>query len=249
MLLRQLFNYRFNKGDGLDGHSFGNLFLTALTELTGSTETAVQEMGSLLGIKGRVLPVTLTNANLGARLDNGKIVMGEANLDRREVDPDVPIDYVFLDPVAFVHPSTAQAIEEADAIVIGPGDLYTSIIPNLLVEGVTDAIQRSMGQRIYICNLMTKQGESNGFKASDFIREIQSYLGSRSLPEHAIINSEALPEKIIQRYAREGSAPVVFDEEASRELVPNVVAVPLMAVGNFVRHDTKRLADAILGLL
>ncbi len=249
MLLRQLFNYRFSKGGGLDGHSFGNLFLTALTDLTGSMETAIEEMGNLLGIKGRVLPVTLTNSNLGARLDNGKIVMGEANLDRREVDPDVPIDYVFLDPAAFVHPTTAQAIEQADAIVIGPGDLYTSIIPNLLVEGVTDAIQRSKGQRIYVCNLMTKRGESDGFKASDFIREVQSYLGSRSLPEHAIMNSEPFPEKIVQRYAREGSAPVVFDEEGCSELVPNVVAVPLIAVGNFVRHDTARMADAILSVL
>ena len=249
MLLRQLFNYRFDKGNGLHGHSFGNLFLTALTEVTGSTEAAIGEVGRLLGIKGQVLPVTLTNASLGARLDNGKEVMGEANIDRRVVDPDVAIDYVFLQPNAYVYPLTAKTIEEADAVVIGPGDLYTSIIPNLLVDGVADAIQRSKGKKIYVCNLMTKHGESDGFKASDFIKEVQSYLGSRTVPEYAIVNSEALPEKVIQHYAPERSAPVEYDEEACQALVPHLVAKPLLAVGAFVRHDPQRLARAILGII
>ena len=249
MLLRQLFNYRFDKGNGLDGHSFGNLFLTALTEVTGSTEAAISEVGRLLGIKGQVLPVTLTNASLGARLDNGKEVMGEANIDRRVVDPEVAIDYVFLQPKAYVYPLTAKTIEEADAVVIGPGDLYTSIIPNLLVDGVSDAIQRSKGKKIYVCNLMTKHGESDGFKASDFIKEVQSYLGSRSVPEYVIVNTEALPEKVIQRYAPERSAPVDYDEEACPALVPHLVAKPLLAVGAFVRHDPQRLARTILGII
>ena len=249
MLLRQLFNYRFDKGNGLDGHSFGNLFLTALTEVTGSTEAAISEAGRLLGIKGQVLPVTLTNVSLGARLDNGKEVMGEANIDRRVVDPEVAIDYVFLQPKAYVYPLTAKTIEEADAVVIGPGDLYTSIIPNLLVDGVSDAIQRSKGKKIYVCNLMTKHGESDGFKASDFIKEVQSYLGSRSVPEYVIVNSEALPEKVIQRYAPERSAPVDYDEEACQALVPHLVAKPLLAVGAFVRHDPQRLARTILGII
>ena len=158
MLLRQLFNYRFDRGSGLDGHSYGNLFLTALPEITGSTEAAIREAGRLLGIKGQVLPVTLTNVSLCARLENGKEVIGEANLDRRTVDPDVPIDYVFLKPNAFVYPETAQALEKADAIVIGPGDLYTSVIANLVVDGVAAAIRRSPAKKIYICNLMTKLG-------------------------------------------------------------------------------------------
>ncbi len=249
LLLRQLFNYRFDKGAGLGGHSFGNLFLTALTEVTGSTETAVKEMGRLLGIKGQVLPVTMTNAHLVARLQNGKVVHGEAHIDHREVDPHVPIDYVYLEPKAFVCPDTAQAILDADAVVIGPGDIYSSILPNLLVDGVSDAILQSRGKRIYVCNLMTKPGESDGFKASDFVREIQTYLGSRSALEYAIVNSEPLPDKVIQRYKAEGSDPVEFDEAACRELVANVVARPLVAVGNFVRHDPKRLAQTIIELL
>ena len=245
LVLRQLFNYRFDKGAGLGGHSFGNLFLTALTEVTGSIETAIHEMGRLLGIKGRVLPVTLTNSNLTARLRNGKIVKGEANIDHREVDPQVPIDYVYLEPAAFVYQETAQAIEEADALVIGPGDLYSSIVPNLLVKGVCDAILRCKGKRIYVCNLMTKPGESDGFKASDFIREIHTYLESKSILQYAIVNTGELPPNVVERYHLEGAVPVVFDEEACRDLVPNVIAKPLVSVGNLVRHDPLRLAEAI----
>ena len=249
MLLRQLFNYRFDKGTGLGGHSFGNLFLTALTEITGSTDAAIREAGRLLGIKGQVLPVTLTNVALGARLENGKEVIGEANLDRRIVDPDVPIDYVFLKPKAFVYPLTAQTLETADAIVIGPGDLYTSIITNLLVDGVTSAIRRSKAKKIYICNLMTKHGESDGFKASDFVREVCSYLGDESALDYVIVNNAPLPEKILQRYAPERSFPVECDEAECKRLVPGVVAADLLAVGQFVRHDSQRLADTILRIV
>ena len=249
MVLRQLFNYRFNKGNGLDGHSFGNLFLTALTEVTGSAERAIGEMGRLLNIKGRVLPVTLTNSNLCARLQNGTTVVGETNLDHREIEPEVPIDYVYLEPSAFVHPLTAEAIIEADAIVIGPGDLYTSIVPNLLVEGVNEALARSRGVRIYVCNLMTKPAESDGFKASDFIREVQNYLGSRAALNHVIVNNQLLPGRTAERYQGERSTQVAFDEEACVALVDDLLPRPLMAVGNFVRHDPDLLADAIFELL
>ena len=150
MVLRGLFNYRFDRGNGLDGHSFGNLFLTALTEITGSAEQAIDEMGRLLNIKGRVLPVTLANADLCARLRDGSAIVGETNIDRRGGGNGAPIDHVYLEPSAAVHPPTAAAIEEADAIVIGPGDLYTSIVPNLLVEGVTEALARSQ-RRPHLC--------------------------------------------------------------------------------------------------
>lgn len=249
MVLRQLFNYRFNKGNGLGGHNFGNLFLTVLTEVTGSTEAAIQEMGRLLSIKGRVLPVTLTDAHLHARLRNGKVIVGEANIDRRQLDLEVAIERVYLEPKAAIHASTAAALAEADAIVIGPGDLYTSIVPNLLVEGVAEAIRKSRAKRVYVCNLMTKPGESDGFKASDFISTIQTYLGSTEVPEYVLINSEKLPPETQKRYAGEGSDPVVHDEAACRKLVANVVSAPLVAVGSFVRHDPRRLAEAVLALI
>lgn len=246
MLLRQLFVYRFSRGDGLNGHSFGNLFLTALTEITGSTEAAIREAGRLLGIKGQVLPVTLTNASLVAKLKNGKEVVGEANLDHRTVDPDVPIDYVFLKPNAFVNPVTARTLEEADAIIIGPGDLYSSVIANLVVDGVAAAIRKSKAKKIYVCNLMTKHGESDGFKASDFISEVCAYLGAHEVLDCAIVNNSPLPEKIIQRYAPERSLPVEYDDVACKKLVRHVLAADLFAVGQFVRHDPARLTEAIL---
>ena len=249
MILRQLFNYRFDKGSGLDGHSFGNLFLTALTEITGSTDAAILEAGRLLNIKGQVLPVTLTNASLGARLENGREIVGEANLDHRTIDPDVPIDYVFLRPTAFVYQETARTLEAADAIVIGPGDLYTSVIANLVVDGVTAAIRRSRARKILVCNLMTKHGESDGFKASDFVREVSSYLGFQNALDCLIVNSAPLPEKVLQRYAPEGSFPVEFDEAECERLVPHTVAGDFLAIGQFVRHDSQRLAEAILNVV
>ena len=248
-VLRQLFNYRFDRGNGLDGHSFGNLFLTALTEVTGGTETAIQEMGRLLGIKGQVLPVTLTNSHLFARLRNGAVIEGETNMDRRTAYPGVPIDYVYLQPKASVSPVTAHAIEDADAVVIGPGDLYTSILANLAVDGVSEAILRSRGKRIYVCNIMTKPGESDGFKASDFIGEVNTYLGAKSALHCVLVNTQGLDAHVVQQYAAEGASPVEFDEDACRGLAANVVGAPLSTVGNFVRHDPSLLAEAILKLL
>ena len=250
MVLRGLFNYRFDRGNGLDGHSFGNLFLTALTEITGSAEQAIDEMGRLLNIKGRVLPVTLASVDLCARLGDGSVIVGETNIDRRGGGNGAPIDHVYLDPSAAVHPPTAAAIEEADAIVIGPGDLYTSIVPNLLVEGVTEALARSRAVRIYVCNLMTKPGESDGFKASDFIREVARYLGPNAPLDHVIVNDQPLPGPVAERYRDEGSTQVVFDEGACRALVDGVLARPLAAMGGgLVRHDPHRLAAAVFEAL
>jgi uncharacterized cofD-like protein len=247
--LKSLLEYRFKSGNGLSGHSFGNLFLTALINLTGRTDKAVDELGRLLGIQGRVLPVTLTNTNLCARLKNGKTVVGEAHLDIRTSDPDVPIDYVYLQHKAKVLRETAKALEEADLIVIGPGDLYTSIVPNLLVAGVPQAIQRSKAKTVYICNLVTKHGETDGFTASRYIREIQRYLGNHGALDAVLVNTTPLPKALIPRYAAEKSYPVAFDRAACQALVPSVVARPLLTATKVVRHDSRALAKAVIGLL
>lgn len=230
-MLRHLFFYRFSKGLGLNGHSFGNLFLTALTEITGSTESAIAEAGRTLGIKGQVLTVTLTNSQLCARLVDGTEIIGEADIDVRKEKPDVRMDYLFLDPKAFVHPSVVTAMESADAIVIGPGDLYTSIIPNLLVDGVPEAIAGCKGPKIYACNLMTIYGESDGFQASDFIREVQEYLGSLARLDYTIVNSTPFPEKALNRYRLEKAFPVEVDAAECEKLVPHVVEAPLLSPG------------------
>src|SRR5579859_1676023 len=188
MLLRQLFEYRFDRGLGLNGHSFGNLLLTALSGILGSMDRAVDEAGRLLGICGRVLPVTLTNTTLCATLANGFEICGETDIDIRKSHHSVPIAEVRLKPNATVNPPVLDAIAQADLIVMGPGDLYTSTIPNLLVGGVAEAIRQARGRRVYVCNVMTKRGETDNFSASEFIREIKRYLGSDSALDCAVLD-------------------------------------------------------------
>lgn len=175
--LRQLLEYRFENGEGLKGHSLGNLLLVALEKMTGRADLAIAEAGRILDVRGRVLPITLTHTYLCARLADGTIIKGESNIDIRRVRPDLKILDVFLDEPAMVFSSVKKAILGADLIVLCPGDLYTSLVPNLLVDGVCRAIFQSKAKLVYVCSLMTKYGETDGFSASDFIKEIQRYLG------------------------------------------------------------------------
>lgn len=197
-LMARLFDYRFNAGNGLNGHSFGNLFLTALTEITGDAATAIAEASRMLSIKGTVLPVTLTKSTLMARLKDGSEVVGEANIDQRKEKLDVTIDYIYLNPKAYAYPPVLEAISRADAVVMGPGDIYTSILPNLLVEDVAQAIRDSSAVKICVCNLMTKPGESDGFKASDFVNLIREYLGTSSPLDYVVVNNAPYPERLLQ---------------------------------------------------
>ena len=248
-LLARLFDYRFNAGNGLLGHSFGNLFLTALTEITGNTATAIAEASRMLAIKGTVLPVTLTKSTLVARLKNGTEVVGESNIDQRKEKPDVGIDYVYLDPKAYAYPPVLEAIEGADAIVMGPGDIYTSILANLLVEDVSQAIKSSKAVKICVCNLMTKPGESDGFKASDFVNLIREYLGTTSALDYLVVNSSPYPDRQLQRYSSFDQHPVEVDLEECGEVVHGVVQEPLLSAGVYLRHDPHSLARAIMGVL
>lgn len=249
MMLRKLFEYRFDRGNGLNGHSFGNLFLTALTELTGRTEQAISEAARLLGVKGTVLPVTLSDSRLCAELEDGTVIYGESNIDIRAENPEGRISRVYLAPPAAANPAALAAFERADVIVIGPGDLYTSILPNLLVAGVPEAIERSPAIRIYVCNLMTKHGETDGFRASDFVREVQRYLGVASSLDRVIVNdSSDFPEYLLQRYALEKAFPVEADLARCADLGPQPHFYPLAATGTLLRHDPTKLARVILDI-
>lgn len=246
MLLRQLFEYRFDRGLGLNGHTFGNLLITALTDILGGEDKAVDAAGQLLNIRGQVLPVTLTSSTLCARLADGHVIRGETDIDVRKVRHDVAIEEVFLDPPAEASPEAAEAIRTADLIVLGPGDLYTSIIPNLLVRGIPEAIRDSRARRVYVCNVMTKAGETDGFPASRFIREINRYLGTDAL-DCAVLNyHESLPRQLYDRYKAEGSEPVAIDLGPCYELVPQLMIRALTATGALVRHDPELLARTLL---
>ena len=247
LVLRQLFNYRFSKGGGLEGHSFGNIFITGLTEVTGGIDKAIEEAGKILGIRGKVLPVTLSNSNLVARLVNGKESMGEKNIDIRKENPDIKIDYIYLDPQAYAHKPVLEEIESADVIVLGPGDLYTSVLPNLLVDGVVEAINFSRAKKVYICNLMTKHGESDGFSASDFVKEVRNYLDEGEL-DYVVVNFGVLPEKIVQRYSKEKAYPVEVNTEDVKKLAKNVFAKPIASVSTLLRHDSGKIARIIVDI-
>lgn len=248
LTLRQLFNYRFAKGEGLEGHSFGNLFITALSDIAGGADKAIVEAGRILGIRGKVYPVTLTHSNLIARLEDGSEIVGETNIDVRKEKANVRIDYVYLDPRAYAYPEVLREIETADVIVLGPGDLYTSVIPNLLVDGVVDSINYSRAKKVYICNLMTKHGESDGFAASDFVREIRTYLENGKL-DYVVLNKGPLPEKIVKRYReQEKTEPVEADVEEVKKLAKNVVTKPLATAGTLLRHDVGKIARIIVDI-
>lgn len=245
-ILRDLFEYRFNKGIGLNGHSFGNLLLTAMTEITGSMDAAIQDASRLLNVRGIVLPVTTDNVRLCAELEDGSIIRGEHNIDVRTAAPEVRIKRVFLAPSARLYRPARDAILEADVIVMGPGDLYTSLLPNLLVEGLSEAIMANQGQHIYVCNLMTKHGETDGFKASDFIKEVGSYIAGPGSFSDMIVNTEYIPSHILDKYALEKAYPVAPDIDECRKHVTSVYAGPLVTRGELVRHDPTRLARLIM---
>lgn len=246
--LRELFNYRFTTGD-LKDHSFGNIFLSTLEKITGNFDLAVKEAGKILNIGGDVIPVTLDNVTLYAELANGIIIKGEANIDVPKHDPTLPIKKVWLSPEASINSSARKAILSADMIVIGPGDLYTSLVPNLLVKGVVSAVRKSKAKKIYICNLMTKFGETHGFKAQDFVGVIEKYLGIGIL-DYAVFNNKKPLTVILQRYLQENSH---FIDASGLDLnckKPKHILVDLLEPGLFVRHSPrKKLAKILLSLL
>ena len=245
--LRRLFEYRFATGEGLDGHSFGNLFLTALSDITGGLVPAIAAATRILNTRGRVIPVTHDDVHLCAELEDGTVIRGEGRIDVREVRPDVPISRVFLDPPGRANPDALAAIVSADLVVIGPGDLYTSILPNLLVDGLADAVNVSTGALVYVCNVMTKRGETGGYAASDFAGRIASYLGRERL-DYVLVNDGTIPAEILGRYAEEGAEPVAIDGRLS-EVADNVVAADLVSRGDYARHDSERLAGRLVEIL
>lgn len=245
--LRTASEFRFSSDSSLKGHSLGNLLLAALTSLHHNVEDAISEMSRMLDIKDKVIPVALDPADLCADLEDGSQLRGESTIDLR--GGNMPrIKNMFLEPVVDANPRALEAIENADAIVLGPGDLYTSIVPNLLARGFADAVARSKAPKIYVCNLMTKLGETEGFTTSDFASEIVRYLGGTSL-DCVLVNSRPVPSDALVKYASEGAVPVVHDEANIYPFSRSVMAVPLSINHPKVRHDPERVSEAVLSSL
>ncbi len=243
-LVTDLFQYRFSEGDGLTGHSFGNLFLAAMTGITGNFDKAVKESSRVLNIKGRVMPATLETVRLCATLADGTVVRGETNISKSRE----PIVRLTLEP-AGSQPlrEVLDAIRDADAIVLGPGSLYTSILPNFLVDGIADAVANSSAVKVYICNVMTQPGETDAFTASEHVRVLLEQASQR-ICDTVVINEQP-PRKLLDRYAEEGQIPVAPDRTQIEAMGLRVVGASVVSETSTVRHDSNRLADVVLKLI
>ena len=251
LILRKLFQYRFAKGVGVSGMTFGNLFLVALANIVKSQTKAIEMASELLRIRGRVLPVSLDHVDLVAEYMDSSKVIGEHNIDEPEHNGRIRIKKLYTNPKAKIDPHTREAINGADIIVIGPGGFYTTVIANLVVDGVVEAISQSAAKKVFIMNLMTEYGQTFGFTARDFVLEIGKYLDLRNL-DYILVNRTPIPEKILKRYIQSKASPVVNDLSGSWPF--KVVSLDLLSSiivkkekgdilrRSLVRHDPEAIA-------
>ena len=243
-LMRDLFQYRFEEGSELRGHNFGNLFITAMMRVTGDFEAAIRESSRVLAIRGRVIPSTSKPVQLAADLADGRRVSGESNISKAGSR----ITRLWLEPQTCEPSAEAlDALAQADAIILGPGSLYTSIIPNLLVRGMRGALETSRALKIYICNVMTQYSETDGYSASDHLEAIIAHTAP-GLIEYCIVNRAPVPPALLARYREEKAAPVVVDHERLQRLGCQVVEQPVISTQNYVRHNSEQLAKIIVEL-
>ena len=249
-LMQQLLTYRFPEGSGnLTGQSFGNLILAALNGISGSFDEAVSKMSQVLAITGRVLPVTNADVVLEATFENGTKVQGESKISDFKKAQDCRIQNVRLLPEhPKALPEAIRAIQEADLILLGPGSLYTSVIPNLLVDGISEAVCASKAMKIYICNIMTQDGETEGMTASDHVKALLRHSGP-GLVDICLCNSAPVRPGLLERYKEEDAAPIVVDKEAIEALGVELVTRPLASETlNYARHSFARLSAAVMEL-
>jgi len=246
-LMGELFQYRFLEGDGLKGHNFGNLFLTAMVQITkGDFKKAVEESSKVLAVRGKVIPSTVNNVHLIAEYMDGSRRTGEATIP--EINS--PIKRVTITPEdAEPTDDALTAIAQADIIVMGPGSLYTSILPNLIIKGMASAVAASSAYKIYVCNVMTQLGETSGFSASDHVRVLLEHTNPKLLDACLINNAVISNEEALRRYRDENAYPVAADDDRIKAMGVNVFAADLLSVADYVRHDSKKLTQALIGLI
>lgn len=243
-LMEKLFQHRFSQGT-MKGHSFGNLFIAAMTEVSGDFQEAIRQVSKVLAIRGRVFPVTLDSLELLAETQDGSIIRGESAIGHGEGK----ISRIWLDPPhCNVLPEVLDAIRQADAVILGPGSLYTSVIPPLLVPGIVEAIIASPAKKIHVCNIMTQPGETPGYKALDHVCAIESHT-RHGIMEFVIVNTASVPQSAVLRYAEEGASPVIMDVKDIEAKGLRVVGGDMVFCGGLVRHNHERLAKAIMYIL
>lgn len=242
-LITKLFQYRFKTGEGLEGHSFGNLFLTALCAITGNMVKAVKESSNVLNIRGVVLPATLDDMKLLAEFEDGRIIKGESSIPEAHGK----IKRLFTDPeICRALPEVLIAIANADLIILGPGSLYTSVIPNLLVSGIVEAIEQSSAKKIYVCNIMTQTGETDNYTVASHVNALLNHAKGKKIIDAVLVNN-SLPDNISAGYAKNGSIPVILDNENLTPIGVEIVSQKLIQENKegLVRHSSHRVARAV----
>lgn len=241
-LMETLFQYRFQRGEGLQGHTFGNLFLASLTEVTGDFELAIRESSRVLAVRGRVLPATLDSVRLQATFTDGTTAQGESHITAQGKQiAKLELLPTKVQPV----PEALEAIAEADLIVIGPGSLFTSLLPHFLIPEMVEAIRAAKAPKVFVCNVMTQPGETDGFTASQHLKVLYDQVGP-GLVDVCIVNGQSFPEDVLRRYEAEGAVPVTVDRAAIEALGVRPVVRPLLDENHMARHHPHRLAMAVL---
>lgn len=241
-LLGRLFQYRFHAGRGLAGHNFGNLFLAALTHVTGDFAEAVRVSSKVLAIRGRIFPSTLSNVHLVAKLANGRLVRGETRISASNA----PIRRLSLSPRSVSpYPAVLEAIREADLILMGPGSLYTSVLPNLLISEIASAVIKSSAPRVYIANLMTQPGETTAYSLGDHLRAIRRHMPRKAV-DWVVANRQAISPEIARRYRREGAAQVRVDVPEIQQIGCRLILDNLLEEHSVIRHNPRRLARLLV---
>lgn len=257
-VMRKLMSFRFDKGE-LKGHNFGNIFISTLEQVTGSLDTAIDLAGSILNIRGRVIPVTLDKVQLIAELKNGKIIEGEDALGDYQLVSRFGIKKISLKPKAKANPKALAAIREADLVVVGPGDIYTSLIPNFLVSAIGNALVASKAKKVYVANLMNKHGHTDDFRVADYVRVLEEAIGKRKVFDTVIYNTKEPSPKLLRKYADEGSPVMLGKKELNGKY--QIIGADVLADGlakkpkgdvihrTLIRHDPDKLAKIVMRLL
>lgn len=244
-LMRDLFQFRFDEGSVLKGHNFGNLFITALSRVTGDFEMAIKESSKVLAIRGQVIPSTLVKVVLVAEHKDNTKTLGETMISKSPL----PIERIYLRPENPIPTEDAlAAIRGSDVLIMGPGSLYTSVLPNLLVSGIKESILKSNALKVYICNVMTQSGETDNYKASDHVKAIIKHT-SPGIINYCIVNTGHVPDEFIEKYRKENSSPVIADTQNIRDMGYSVIEEDVVNTIDYVRHNPEKLARIVMNLL
>lgn len=245
-MLVELFQHRFATGNGLSGHSMGNLLLAALTSITGDFYTGIKEISRVLNVKGNIYPISNENMYLHAKMMDGSIVSGESNIPLSNKQ----IKRVFLSPQPVKpFPGAIQAIKEADLIVISPGSLYTSIMPNIIIPGIDDALKQAQGKIIYVCNVMTQAGETTAYSAADHVQAINDHIGQDCV-DAIVVHNEPIKGPVREIYAEENAEPVIYDTERLIDMALQIIEGDIINHDRTtLRHDTRKIAKLLYSIL